>query len=172
MAEGVCIAHIVRYWGNKGEVTANVLTDFPERFDDVETVTLRRGGVERNAELAAYRFHKGRILLKFAGVDSISDAEVLAGYDVIVPDGELHELPDDEDVYYAFQLAECHVVTTSGDEVGTVSGIVETGGADLLAVRRSGRDEALIPFVDDICLDVDLANKRIVIDPPEGLLDL
>jgi 16S rRNA processing protein RimM len=172
MTEGIRIAHIVRYWGNKGEVTADILTDFPDRFDDVAAVTLRRGVDERGADLDAYRFHKGRVLLKFAGVDSISDAERLAGYDVMVPEDELHELPEDEDVYYAFQLADCMVETTEGEQIGTVSGVLSTGGGDLLSVKRPGRDEALIPFVDEICVDVDLANKRIVVDPPVGLLDL
>jgi 16S rRNA processing protein RimM len=172
MTEGIRIAHIVRYWGNKGEVTADLLTDFPERFGDVAAVTLRRGGDERAADLDGYRFHKGRVLLKFAGVDSISDAERLAGYDVLVPEEQLYELPEGEDVYYTFQLGGCAVETTSGEPVGTVSGVLNTVGGDLLSVKRPGRDEALIPFVDEICVDVDLDARRILIDPPEGLLDL
>jgi 16S rRNA processing protein RimM len=172
MAEGIRIARIARAWGNKGEVTADLLTDFPERFDDVEAVTLRRGGQERAAELEGHWFHKGRVVLKFVGVDSISDAEPLAGCDVVVPEEELYELPEGEDVFYDFQLAGCAVVTTAGEAVGEVNGVVRTGGIDLLSVRRPGRDEALVPFVDEICVEVDVDDKRVVIDPPEGLLDL
>jgi 16S rRNA processing protein RimM len=162
--EGIRIAHVVRAHGIRGEVAADMLTDFPERFDDVAEVTLRP------AEVEGHRFHKGRVLLKFAGVDSMTDAERLRGFDVVVPEEELHELP--EDFYYDFDLVGCAVVTTSGEAVGTVESVLRTGAAELLSVRRAGGGEALIPFVDEICPEVDVEARRIVVDPPEGLLDL
>lgn len=170
--EGIVIARLARAWGIKGEVIANILTDFPERFDDVTTVTLRRGAAERPAELEGYRFHKERVLLKFAGVDTMSDAEQLAGFDVVVPEGELYELPEGEDVYYDFDLVGCHVETMAAEPVGDVERVMRTAAHDLLVVRRPDGREALIPFVDEICPTVDLEAKRIVVDPPEGLLDL
>ena len=168
--EGIRIAHVVRAHGLRGEVAADMLTDFPERFDDVAEVTLRRGDEERAAEVEGHRFHKGRVLLKFAGVDSMTDAERLRGFDVVVPEEELHELP--EDFYYDFDLVGCAVVTTSGEAVGTVDSVLRTGAAELLSVRRAGGGEVLIPFVDEICPEVDVEARRIVVDPPEGLLDL
>jgi 16S rRNA processing protein RimM len=170
--EGIVIARIARAWGIKGEVFADILTDFPERFDDVTTVTLRRGATERPAELEGYRFHKERILLKFAGVDTMSDAELLAGFDVVVPEEELYELPEGEDLYYDFDLVGCRVETAEGDEVGEVERVMRTGAQELLVVRRPDGREALVPFVDEICPTVDVEGKRIVVDPPEGLLEL
>jgi 16S rRNA processing protein RimM len=172
MAEGIVIARIARPWGNRGEVTADILTDFPERFADVSAVTLRRGAEGRPESLEGHWFHKGRVVLKFAGVDSISDAEPLAGFDVVVPEEELHDLPEGEDVYYDFDLVGCTVATAAGDPVGEVDGVVRTGGGSLLSVRRRGGGEALIPFVDEICVDVDTEARRITVELPEGLLDL
>src|SRR4051812_25352013 len=98
-----------------------MLTDFPERFDDVGAVTLRKGVSERPAELEGHRFHKGRVLLKFVGVDTMSDAEPLAGYEVVVPEEELYELPEGEDLYYDFQLVGCAVETRGGERIGEVA---------------------------------------------------
>ena len=168
--EGIRIARIMRAHGLRGEVAADLLTEFPERFDDVSEVILRRGAEERPAEVEAHRFHKGRVLLKLAGVDSMTAAELLRGCDVVVSDDELHELP--EDYYYDFDLVGCAVETVAGDPVGTVDSVLRTGGAELLTVRRPDGSEALIPFVDEICPEVDTEARRIVVDPPEGLLDL
>lgn len=170
--DGIVIAHIARAWGIRGEAIADILTDFPERFESVEGVTLRRGATERHADLVSHRFHKGRVLLKFAGVDSMSAAEELVGCDVVVPEGELFELPEGEDLFYDFDLVGCDVVTTTGEPVGTVISIMRTAAGELLEVERPGKSVALIPFVDEICPEVDVDAKRVVVDPPEGLLDL
>lgn len=170
--DGIVIARIARAFGIKGEVTAEILTEFPERFEDVEIVLLRRRGFEREAELESHRFHKGRVLLKFVGVDSMSDAELLAGCDVVIPEDELYELPEGEDFFYEFQLIGCEVETDSGDAVGVVEALMETGAGYLLRIRKTNGREALVPFVDEICVEVDTDARRIVIDPPEGLLTL
>src|SRR5829696_7209745 len=99
-SEGVIIARITRAWGIRGEAIADVLSDFPDRFRDVDAVTLRRGSVERAARLRGHRFHKGRVLLKFEGVDTMNDAEGLVGFDVVVPDSERVELPEGKDIYF------------------------------------------------------------------------
>ena len=112
------------------------------------------------------------MLLKFAGTDTMSDAELLVGFDVVVADDELYELPEGEDLYYDFDLVGCEVVTASGEGVGTVESVMRAGAQELLSVRRPGGREARVPFVDEICVEVDVAAKRIVVDLPEGLLDL
>ena len=170
--DGIVIARTVKAFGIRGEVAAEILTDFPERFAHVDSVTLRRGGERREATLEGYRFHKERVLLKFAGTDTMSDAELLVGFDVVVADDELYELPEGEDLYYDFDLVGCEVVTASGEGVGTVESVMRAGAQELLSVRRPGGREALVPFVDEICVEVDVAAKRIVVDLPEGLLDL
>jgi len=105
----IVVARVARAFGIRGEVSAEILTDFPERFENLSSVTLRRTGFERTAELERHRFHKGRVLLKFRGIDTMSDAEPLAGCTVEIPESELYELPEDEDVYYDFDLVGCVV---------------------------------------------------------------
>lgn len=168
---GVVIARITRAWGIRGEVTAEILTDFPERFDALAEVTLRRGGTSREAVLDGFRFHKGRILLKFEGIETMNDALPLAGYDVVIPDSEVFAI-EEEDVFYEFDLVGCSVELPGGEVVGQVGSILRTGAGELLSIVRDGKSEALVPFVEAICIEVDIDAQRIVIDPPEGLLDL
>jgi 16S rRNA processing protein RimM len=170
--DGIVIARIAKAFGIRGEVAADILTDFPERFSDVGEVTLRRGAEQRLAELEHHRFHKGRVLLKFAGVDTMTDAEQLAGFEVVIGEDELYELPEGDDLYYDFDLVGCEVRTVDGDVVGAVASVLHAGENALLSVRRPSDRETLVPFVDEICVEVDVEAKRITIDPPEGLLDL
>ncbi len=172
MPDGIVIARIARPWGNKGEVTADIHTDFPERFESVRAVTLRRNASERPARLEGFRFHKGRVLLKFEGSDSISDAETLVNYDVVVPEEELFAHAEGEDFFYDFQLVGCEVVDRAGAVLGEVKGLLRTGAGAILEVKRKGAPDAMIPFVDEMVPEVDVEARRIMVELPEGLLDL
>lgn len=170
----LAIARLIRPRGRKGELIAEVLTDFPERF-----ATLRRafveqpGGEPEPAEVEKAWWHQGRLVLCFAGVESISQAERLRGRLVMVPRGERAALADGR--YYLWDLVGCDLFGPSGGEpLGTVTAVEPTGGVDLLRVKRSGADgrEVLIPFARAICRHIDVGARRIVIEPPEGLLEL
>lgn len=113
--------------------------------------------------------HGDHLIFKFKGVDTISDAERLAGADVAIPLEERAEVPEGE--YYQSDLLGCEVVDKSGRSLGQVSEWQESGGAPLLVVR-AGDKELLIPFAKAICTKIDIQQKRIEVDPPEGLLDL
>lgn len=166
----ITIAYIARPQGIRGEVIADLLTDFPERFASLKTAQVKKAsGDLLNLELESHRFHKGRILLKFAGYDTMDAAEDLRDARVVIVRDQLVKLP--EDSYYEFDLIGCDVVMASGEPVGSVTGVRHYGAAPLLAVVGDER-EHLIPLVSSICLEVDVANKRVVIDPPEGLLEL
>ncbi|MEO6727224.1 MAG: ribosome maturation factor RimM [Blastocatellia bacterium] len=166
----ITIARIARPQGIRGEVIADLLTDFPERFADLEIARVEKSnGDLLNIQLESHRPHKGRILLKFAGYDTMNAAEGLRGARVVITKDQLVKLP--EDSYYEFDLVGCDVVTISGGLVGCITGVRHFGAAPLLAVGN-GEREHLIPLVSSICLEVDIANKRVVIDPPEGLLEL
>ena len=110
--------------------------------------------------------HGDQLVFKFQGVDTISDAEKLAGADVAIPLEQRVPLAEDE--VFESDLIGCEVLDTAGRSLGTVTGFQETGGAPLLQIG----DDLLIPFAKSICVQIDPANKKIVIDPPEGLLDL
>jgi 16S rRNA processing protein RimM len=110
--------------------------------------------------------HGDQLILKFKGVDTISDAEKLAGADVAIPFEQRAALIDDE--VYQSDLIGCEVVDTTGRPLGTVTDFEETGGTPLLQVGP----DLLIPFAKSICVTIDPANKRIVVHLPDGLLDL
>jgi 16S rRNA processing protein RimM len=103
-------------------------------------------------------------------VDDIAGAQSLAGAEILVPEDDLPSLPDD--TYLQRDLVGCVVVTVAGREVGPVAEVLSAGESEVLVVRPEGRAEILIPFSREICRKVDPAARLIVIDPPDGLLDL
>jgi 16S rRNA processing protein RimM len=169
--ELISVARIVRPQGRRGEVIADLLTDFPERFTGIEEITLRFAtGETRLIPLENSWLHKGRIVFKFGGYENINQAEELRDALVLVTRDQLVELP--VDTYYEFDLVDCEVITRDAREVGRVSGIQHYGAAPLLAVRDNEKREHLIPLTQKICVEIDVTRKRIIIDPPDGLLDL
>ncbi|HQZ82770.1 MAG TPA: ribosome maturation factor RimM [Pyrinomonadaceae bacterium] len=172
MAEGVeliAIARIARPRGLKGEVICDLLTDFPERFDGLEDVTLvLENGDRQTARLEDHWLQNERIVLKFAGIDSIEKAESLRGSEVCVAESEAVDL-DAED-FYDWQLEGCKVETIHGEFLGEVREVMRTGGTDILVVAGEGKDY-LIPFASAICVEVLPQNRYIRVDPPEGLLE-
>lgn len=171
--ELIGVARIARPRGVHGEVVADLLTDFPDRFAPGQRVYLQlAGGEVEVVTLETVRFHQGRAILRLVGIERIEDAERLRSAIVSVTREELVPLP--ADTYYDFDLVGCRVETRSGEPIGTVRRVDHYGAAPLLAVdgRAEGRAaELLIPFVTQICPEVDLTARRIVVDPPEGLFE-
>jgi 16S rRNA processing protein RimM len=188
----LAIARIVRPQGRRGEVAAEVLTDFPSRFSALRTAFLEEPGGEPDpVTVESAWLHKGRVILKFAGVDSIDDASRLRGWHVLLPRAERVALPDHH--YYLWELQGCRVVRQLDGvavEIGVVTEVQPTEGVSLLHVsptrklkgteERDGgasttgtpEDEILIPLAQAICKRIDTGAKVIVIDPPEDLLEL
>jgi 16S rRNA processing protein RimM len=172
-----------------GELLADLFTDFPERFEDQRRVFLAPTGFSgeaseaRSAEVVSFWLpvgkNDGRIVLQFAGIDSISDAELLAGREVIVPKEE--RLPLDDESVYISELDGCTVY-----DGATVVGVVEdvqfpttadgarrlTDAAPLLAVRSVEGDEVLIPFAKAFVVGIDIEAKRINMILPAGLIEV
>jgi 16S rRNA processing protein RimM len=164
----IAIAKVVKPRGLKGEVVAELLTDFPERFDGLKDVTAVRDTSEQfELKIEDHWFQRDRIVLKFVGIDTVDQAEPLRGIEICVPEEDAVEL--ESGVYFDWQLAGCRVKTTDGREIGKVRELMRTGGTELLVVE--GVREYLIPFAGSICVEVDVENKLIHIDPPEGLLE-
>ena len=167
--ELVAIAKIVRTRGLKGEVVADLLTDFPERFEVLDGVTaVRESGERFELKIEKFWFQSGRVILKFIGFDSIESGETLRNVEICVPESEAVELEEDE--YFDWELAGCKVETVSGELIGNVRELMRTGGTELLVVEGEAK-EFLIPFANAICIEVDIENKLIKVDPPAGLLE-
>jgi 16S rRNA processing protein RimM len=167
--ELVSIAKIVKARGLRGEVAAVILTDFPERFENLKTVFLVKPDGARDAlEIENFWFQNDRIVLKFEGIDSIEAAETLRSAEICVPETDSVQLEADE--YFDWQLEDCEVETIDGTKIGRVKEVMRTGGTEILIVAGAEK-EFLIPFAEKICTSVDVAEKLIKIDAPEGLLD-
>ena len=164
------IARIARPRGNRGEVLAELHTDFPDRFDGLEEVWLEYpdGRTERISLEDAWD-HGGRKVLKFRGVDSIADAEKLVGAWVQIPDTGVVQLPDGS--YFDHDLVGCLVVDPAGGELGTVVEVLRYSGNHQLLVR-GGHGDFMVPAREPICRSVSIGERRIVADLPEGLMDL
>jgi 16S rRNA processing protein RimM len=169
MDDLVAIAKIVRPRGLRGEVVADVLTDFPDRFEGLKGVTLLLPDGRRDElKIESFWFQSGRVILKFEGIDKVEDAEGLRDSEVCVAEAEAVELEEDE--YFDWQLTGCRVETPDGETIGEVREVMRTGGTEILVIENVDR-EYLIPFAGSICTDVDVDAKIIKIDPPEGLLE-
>jgi 16S rRNA processing protein RimM len=174
------LARIRRTQGRKGEVFAEILTDFPEKFAERRRLWLVPGGadadvssVAREVELIAHWLHKGGIVLHLAGVDSISAAETLIGMAVVIPRAERAALGEDE--AYVGDLIGCTLVDVAGTEpktVGEIEDVDTTAGPAPLLVLRGKSGEVLVPFARSYLRRLDVAGKRVEMALPEGLIEL
>jgi 16S rRNA processing protein RimM len=169
MEDLVVIAKLVKTRGLRGEIVADVLTDFPERFDNLEKVfAVKPNGETLELEIEKFWFQKNRIVFKFVDFDSIEAAETLRDCEISVAEDEAVELETDE--FYDWQLQDCAVETIEGVKLGAVKEVLRTGGTEILVVAGDTK-EYLIPFAEKICTEVDIENKLIKVDAPEGLLE-
>jgi len=185
----IVLAHLLRPQGRKGEVLAELFTDFPERFDDRRYLFLAKPGFDgaaseaRAAEVVSFWLpvgrNQGRVVLKFDGVETISEAETIAGLDVIVAREE--RLALDEESVYISELVGCTVYdgTTKVGVVEDVQFAMTADGArriddaaPLLVVTSEDGDEILIPYAKAYLVNVDAEAKRIAMKLPEGLVEI
>jgi 16S rRNA processing protein RimM len=167
----IIIARAVRTRGLKGELVADLLTDFPERFEHLSELSgVGRSGERKQLKLEGHWFQNDRMVLKFSGYDSIESAKTLVGFEFGIPETERVQLSKDQ--FYDWELEGCSVAVANGSAIGKVREVMRTGGVELLVVEDVTRREHLIPMAQSIVVEVDIPRKKIVIDPPEGLLDL
>ncbi len=167
----IVVARVVKVRGLRGEVVADLLTDFPDRFEELgDLIGIAPDQSHRSLQIEEHWFHGNRIVFKFAGYDSIDAAKELVGYELAVPASERIELPQDQ--FYEWELAGCRVETIDGKFIGIVGEVMRTGGVEILVVVNDAGREFLIPMAQDICVEIDVDKKVVRVDPPEGLLEL
>ena len=166
----VAVARVVKTRGVRGEVAAELLTDFPERFEGVEElIAVTPAGERRALKVEDSWLHGGRVVLKFEGYDTPETARELVGFELTVPESEAVELEEGE--FFDWQLAGCLVETVGGQRLGAVVDVLHYGAAPLLVVRGDDGRDRLIPLAESICVEIDVGRKLIRVDPPEGLLE-
>ena len=168
--EMAVVGRVARPHGIRGQVVVTPETDFPEeRFAVGATLFTMRDGRIEPFIVTAFRMQNARPVLGLEGVGDMNAARDLAGLEFRVPQESLASLP--EGTYYHHDLVGCEVELPDGRPVGTVSKVEGDVGSTRLVVQ-AGTGEVLIPLARDICTAIDTAAKRIVIDPPEGLIEL
>ena len=172
--ERITLARIVRVRGIKGEVAAEILTDFPDRLTKLKEVWLAppAAGDERKVRVRKCWLatsHGGQAIFHFEGCNSIPEAQALVGSEVQVAFKERAKLPKGK--HYVSDLVGCEVFE-AGERLGSVRDVQFTGGSAPLLVVDAGSGELLIPLAEDICIHIDLAARRIEVVLPEGLRDL
>lgn len=164
------LGYIVRTHGTKGQVVAFFDVDFPEEYDEMESVFLLING-----KLVPFFIDdlnpqdKGKSIIKFEDVNTVADAEKLKGVSLYLPLNQLPEL--DEDQFYFHEVIGYTVVDEQLGELGTVETFFDLPNQDLLAMNYQGH-EVLIPVQDEIVLRTDKAERKIYVNLPEGLLDV
>lgn len=167
----IVVARVARTRGLRGEVVADLYTDFPGRFEDIDgVIAIAPDGSRRSLQIEEHWFQGHRIVFKFADYDSIDAAKELAGSQLAVPAGERVELSQDQ--FYEWELVGCRVEGIDGNLIGTVREVMRTGGVEILVVTNDAGREFLIPMAEDICVEIDVEKKLIRVDPPSGLLEL
>lgn len=167
-ADLVLFGRVVRSHGKEGFLKVRS-TERPAPGFACETIYLQTGGNSEAHRVESLEFKHNHYFLKLAGIDDLESADRTEGAEVLVDAGCFGPLAPGR--YYDFELLGCRVVTTAGLEAGTVEGIIHAGENVLLTVS-DGRREVYVPFVEKVCVRVSTEEKVIVIDPPEGLLDL
>jgi 16S rRNA processing protein RimM len=170
-AAWLTLGRVVRVHGRRGEVAAEILTDFPRRLLALEEVSLASSDDRRRlARVLACRLSPsrgGQAIFQFAGVASIEQARLLVGLEIQVPISERLPLPPG--AFYTSDLIGCEV-WEGAEKLGRVRG-VETVGTPVLAVETPA-GELLVPLASEICRTIDLPGRRIEVVLPEGLREL
>jgi 16S rRNA processing protein RimM len=161
------VGRIARPHGIKGQIVVNPETDFMEdRFRTGRVILIGPADRTREYEIRDARFHQGRPIVGLTGVETINDAEALAGSNVWLPESRIAPLP--EGTFYRHHLVGCEVHDAKGTRLGSVTSVEGTLDRSYLVVD----EHMMIPLVGDIVRSVDIAARRVTVDPPEGLVDL
>lgn len=172
MTERIAVGVIRKAHGVRGEASIEPWTDSVDRFDELEAVTLVSPdeSLTRDVRVESVRIHAGRALLKFAGIETPEEIQTLHNWTVEIPEEEARTLEEDE--YFLHDLVGLTLIDAEGKTRGVVTDAYEGGSGILLNVKRPDGKEFELPFAADLCTEIDLEAKRIVVALPEGIDDL
>jgi 16S rRNA processing protein RimM len=168
----IAVGIIRKAHGVRGEASIEPWTDSPDRFTELETVTLVSPDdtLTRELRVESVRPHGERALMKFAGIDSPEEVQTLHNWTVEIPAEQARSL--DEDEYFLHDLIGLTLIDAEGRQRGVVTDTYEGGGGILLNVKRADGREFELPFAADLCTEIDVKGGRMVVALPEGLDDL
>lgn len=163
------VGKIINTHGLRGEVKVTSWTDFPEDFEKLEYVIAKKRSGDEQLNIKHIKYQKNNLILKFEGIDTIEQAELYKNTVLTVPKEALGELP--EGVYYIADLIGCTVFDAGGNTIGTLADVFSTGSNDVYDIKRKEKKNLYVPIIDGVIEDVDIENKKITINIPDGLED-
>jgi 16S rRNA processing protein RimM len=166
--EWATIGQVVALFGVRGELKVRLLTDIPNRFQQLEAVYASTN--HQSLVVEHVRPYKGdMVVLKFAGIDDANTAETFCRQDLQIPADQLAKLPPDS--YYQHDILGLEVITLSGKILGPIVEILETGSNDVYIIKGSDGKQLMIPAIKDVIKQIDLLRRTVYIDPLPGLLE-
>ena len=166
--EWATIGQVVALFGVRGELKVRLLTDIPNRFQQLEAINV--GPDHRRYIIEHVRPHKGEIVvLKLAGIDDANTAEALRRLELCIPLSHLAKLPPD--IYYQHDIIGLRVITLDNRELGPIVEIIETGSNDVYVIKGQDGKQLLIPAIKAVVKQIDLIRGTMYIDPLPGLLE-
>jgi 16S rRNA processing protein RimM len=171
MGDRIAVGIIRKPHGVRGEASVEPWTNSPERFNELRSVTLVSPDetTTRTIVIERARAHSDRALVKFAGIDSPEQLRELQNWTIEIPKSEARKLAADE--HFLHDLVDLILIDRQGKQRGVVKEVYEGGGGVLLVVDGPN-GEFEVPFAAEICTEIDLAGKRIIVELPEGIDDL
>lgn len=161
---------IVNTHGLRGEVKVVTWTDYPEDFEDIKHVYVKKKTSDEKLTISSIKYQKNNLIIKFAEIKDINEAEKYKNQVLYVEREELGELP--EGVYYIADLIGLDVVDENGEKIGVIADVFNTGANDIYDVKREGKKNLLLPVIDEVVKEIDLEKKTVRVEMMEGLDEL
>ncbi len=162
------IGQIVNTNGLKGFLKVKPLTDDITRFEDLETVYIQKHKDLVEFKIQGVKYNKNMVILKLEGIDNIDEAEKYRNFYIKINRKDAIELPDDS--YFIVDILQCEVFTDANEHLGKVVDVFSTGSNDVYTVKTEEGKEILLPAIEDVIKEVDIANKKIVVHLLDGLI--
>ncbi|OZM58579.1 ribosome maturation factor RimM [Lottiidibacillus patelloidae] len=172
MSKWFNVGKIVNTQGIKGEVRVIASTDFPEeRFAKGNVLYIDHAELQEKLEVkvATHRKHKNFDLISFVGYSSINDVERFKGGILQVNEDQLIDLSEHENEFYYHEIIGCLVKTVDGEQLGEVKEILSPGANDVWVVKRKGKNDLLLPYIEDVVKEINIEEKEIIVELLEGL---
>lgn len=164
----IIVGRIVNTHGIKGELKVYPLTDNIERFDDLKKAYI--GDNKIKAEIDTVKYHKGFVIIKFKEFNDINEVLHFKDSFIYIEENDKVKLPEDH--YFIFDIVGCTVYNTEGEKIGVLTEVIQSASNDVYVVKNMEKNRSyLIPAVKEFVTEVDIKNKRITIDPIEGMIE-